>query len=134
MPFPPEDFYRVAEALKDRRVPDGEGRYRTIAGRAYYGAYWATCVSACRAHQINPPTNLPHEALSLRLAGTRGDEEVRTLGDLLNGLRLLRVHADYTLTKPLTEDVADDAVVDARKVIEMLPAVEPRLPRIDPAG
>lgn len=132
MPFPPEGFYDVAKALSNRQVPMGEGRYRTIAGRAYYGAYWATCVAVCRTHRISPATNLPHTVLSETLAATKDDDEIREFGILLNGLRHLRVHADYRLSRILEEDRADDAVDDARRVIEMLPSIESRLPRIDP--
>ncbi len=134
MPFTPEGFYSVAKKLSDREMPTGEGRYRTIVSRAYYGAYWATCLAVCRTHQINPPQSLPHEALCHKLAGMGHDEEIREFGTILDSLRLYRIHADYRLSRTLIEDYADDALGDARKAMDMLPGVESRLPIVDPAG
>lgn len=132
MPFTPEGFYLVAKKLSVGELPLGEGRYRTVAGRAYYGAFWATCVAICRKYKINPPRNMPHKTLCDELARTSGDEEMAKLGNLLNSLRLTRVHADYNLLQPLIEHRADDAVEDAQKVLEMIPTVEDRLPKVDP--
>ena len=132
MSFQPSDFYSVAEKLGRGEVPSGEGRYRTIAGRAYYGAFWATCIAVCRKYKVNPPKDLPHEALCDELARTTGDEDVRMLGTLLNGLRLTRVHADYNLLKPMAEYGAEDAVDDAGKILALIPTVQDRLPKVDP--
>jgi len=134
MSFQPEEFYKVAKALKDGVVvPGGEGRYRTTAGRAYYSVYWATCIEICKKFRVNPPKDLPHEALSTKLASTQGDADVRKFGDLLNGLRLGRIHADYKMERPLDETLADDAVDDAKEALALLPSVASRLPRVDPA-
>lgn len=129
----PEEFYAVAKALKDAVVvPSGEGRYRTTAGRAYYSVYWAACLQICINHRVNPPSELPHEALSLKLASTQGDVDVRKFGDLLNSLRLLRIKSDYHLGRIVEEVAADDAVDDAKTALDMLPTVGPRLPWVDP--
>jgi hypothetical protein len=134
MPFPPEGFVAVAKDLRDGVVPRGEGRYRTVAGRAYYGAYWATCTAICRVHRISPAREIRHELLCNTLAAVADDAEVRSLGNLLNTLRKTRVDADYHLLLPLDEDRSDDAVVDAERVLTLLPSVESRLPRIEPAS
>ncbi|HLA88897.1 MAG TPA: hypothetical protein VJL28_00515 [Gemmatimonadaceae bacterium] len=133
MPFPPDGFHTVADELKRGVIPSGEGRHRTIAGRAYYGLYWATCAAVCRTHGIAPAKNLPHEALSLALAGCKTDAGVRELGNFLNSLRLLRIRSDYRLARTVNKTEADDAVTDARKALDLLPSVEPRLPKVDPA-
>ena len=59
---------------------------------------------------------------------------MRKVGDLLNSLRHSRVHADYRMAKSLIEDQADDALVDAEAVLNLLPTVAARLPKVDPAG
>lgn len=132
MPFPPEQFCSVAEHLRDRQPLTGEGRHRTVVGRAYYGAYLATCWAICRTHRIDPPRDMGHELVADTLARVKGDDDVRRLGDLLNTLRHQRLHADYRMARALDEDQADDAIDDAKKVLELIPAVEPRLPRIEP--
>ena len=103
-----------------------------MAGRAYYGAFWATCIAVCRKYRVNPPRNLPHEALCNTLAKTTGDEDVRLLGTLLGSLRLTRLHADYKLLKVMAEDRAEDAVNDAGRILELIPTVQDRLPKVDP--
>ncbi len=134
MALPPDAFFDVAKLISQQKPLTGEARYRTVVGRAYYGAYLATCWEICKRHNINPPTSLPHEAVSDTLARVQGDDPVRKLGDLLNGLRHSRVHADYRIAKDLIEDQADDALVDAEAVLKLLPTVAARLPRVDPAG
>ncbi|MGZ3373267.1 MAG: hypothetical protein ACXU9Z_08275, partial [Gemmatimonadaceae bacterium] len=63
---------------------------------------------------------------------TQGDVDVRKFGDLLNGLRLLRIRADYHLNRNVDETAADDAVDDARSALELLKSVAPRLPWVEP--
>ena len=130
MPFAPEEFCTVAGRLRDGQPVAGEGRHRTVAGRAYYGAYLVTCREICRAQSIDPPQNLDHEMLSQALAGFGGDEQVRKFGTLLDALRQRRVHADYRMAQEMYDDVADDAIDDAIAALAMLPAVVARFPRI----
>lgn len=132
MTFPPEDFHRVATDLKGLKVPTGEGRYRTISGRAYYSAYLATCRALCRTHGFNADSYFPHEVVSDTLAAYQSDTDVRTVGTLLHGLRLNRIHADYRLGDELKEDTSDDCVDDAKMLLEVLKRAEPKLPRIQP--
>ncbi len=132
MPFPPEEFFAVAERLRDGNSIAGEGRHRTVAGRAYYGAYLVTCREICRLRGINPPQNFDHETLCHTLAGFRDDEQVRKFGTLLDGLRQRRVHADYHMSPEMYDGAADDAIDDARSALGMLPVVVARFPRIDP--
>ena len=134
MPFPPDGFHRVAKDLKELKVPSGEGRHRTVVGRAYYSAYLATCQAICRVHKIQPPGTMNHKVLSTSLAGFKGDPGVREFGILLNSLRVSRVQADYLMANAVTEDAADDAVEDARKALDMLQTVEKKLPKIDPSS
>lgn len=131
MPFPPSGFVDVATDLQRLTIPRGEGRYRTIAGRAYYGAYWATCQAVCRKHQVSPAESLHHVNLCEDLASIQGDESLRHFGDLLNGLRLRRIHADYNLPQQLREDTADQSVEDAQRLMQLLPRIEARLPWFD---
>jgi len=133
VPFLPDGFLEVAEKMQQRRLaPSGEARDRTITGRSYYAAYLATCDAICSQYGYQPDAYLPHEAVSTTLAAVQGDPSVRLLGTRLDSLRLLRKHADYTRRKPLTEDQSDDAVEHAKKVLELLPSVAGRLPKIDP--
>jgi len=132
MPYRPEQFVEVAEALQALGIPQGEGRYRTITGRAYYGAFWATCEALCANQHINPPVSFYHEPLCDTLAKYPGDEHVREYGNLLNSLRQQRVHADYKLRNGHDEDTSDDAIADARHLLAMLPTVAAQFPRITP--
>ncbi len=132
MPFPPEEFCAVAADLRDRKPLSGEGRHRTVVGRAYYGAYLATCWAICRTHRIDPARDMGHETVANTLASVRGDEDLRKLGNLLNTLRFQRIQSDYKLANTVSEDEADDAVGDAKKVLELVAAVAVRLPKIEP--
>lgn len=130
MPFLPDEYHRVAKSLSQRALPSGEGRYRTIAGRAYYSAYLATREALKRTYGLDDTYTPKHDTLCNTLAEVATDPEIRKLGDLLNALRLRRVHADYHLKRPLEEDVAEDAVEDAEAVLALLPTVAMRLPRV----
>lgn len=135
MPFLPETFCDVAKTINAGAVvAPGEARFRTIVGRAYYGAYWATCTAVCKTHGISPPADLPHDALCRVLADKDKPIDVREVGILLNGLRLSRVTSDYKPLRTVTRDDADDAVTDAERIVSLLPSVETRLPKVDPAS
>ena len=132
MLFPPESFLDVARTISTQKALAGEGRHRTVTSRAYYGAYWATCVAICKNQKISPFVNFGHAAITQRLAGTKGDDEMREFGTVLDSLRQSRVSADYNLYKPMDEPMADSALEDAAKVLELLPKVSARLPKFDP--
>ena len=133
MPYQPERFHDVAKLVNTSQiVPAGEGRYRTVVGRAYYGAYWATCQAVCQTYRISPPLDLPHEALSQTISKVRNDPDVSKLGTLLDTLRQRRVDADYKPRLTITESHADDAVTDAAEILKLLPTVQNRLPKVDP--
>lgn len=134
MTFSPEEFHRVAADLQGLKVPTGEGRYRTISGRAYYSAYLATCRALCRTHGFSANSFFPHQLVSDTLASYQSDADVKTVGTLLHGLRLSRIHADYRLGDELEEDTSDDSVDDAKTLLEVLRRAEPKLPRIEPTG
>jgi hypothetical protein len=134
VPFRPDGFLQVARQIQGSQiVPSGEPRYRTIAGRSYYAAYLATCDAISTTHRIPADSYFPHEVVSTRLAAYNADPDVKKLGNLLNTLRLTRIHADYTRHTELTEDQADDAVTDASAIMTLLATVGPRLPKIDPS-
>src|SRR4051812_25390742 len=130
MPFLPDEFQAVAKRLSANQLPTGEGRYRTIAGRAYYAACLATREALRRTHRMGDDYDPGHEPISNALAAVAGDPDVRKLGNLLNTLRLKRLLADYKLNKTLVEDQAEDSVEEAGQVLALLPSVRDRLPRI----
>ncbi len=123
MALPPEDFVAIAERLRDGHGIQGEGRHRTVVGRAYYGAYLVTCRRISQKQGINPPDTFDHEGLCHTLAGFMGNDNVRKFGTILDSLRQRRVHADYHPSRDMYDDVADDAIDDANALLEMLPAV-----------
>ena len=128
MPYRLEEFVQVAKVISSRQPISGEARHRTVVGRAYYGAYWATCNAVCKTHGINPPTSLDHRALSQAIRYVKDDPPVSELGTYLDTLRELRTSADYYAQRTITEDQADDAVQDAEKVLALLRSVGDRLP------
>jgi hypothetical protein len=130
MPFLPDQYHQVAKSLSEKTLPTGEGRYRTIAGRAYYAAYLATRETLKQVHGLDESYTPEHEKLCNTLAEVTTDPDVRKVGDLLNGLRMLRVRADYRLQKPVDEFAADDAVEDAAAILALLPTIAKRLPRV----
>jgi hypothetical protein len=130
MPFLPEEYHRVAKALYHDNRPTGEGRNRTIAGRAYYSAYLATREALRRTHGFSEGYRPPHDILSQTLAQMDGEPDIKKLGSLLDTLRHTRVHADYKLSIELSEFDAEDAIDAATDILTLLPTVEARLPRI----
>jgi uncharacterized protein (UPF0332 family) len=132
MTFRPDQYHEVAKRLSENILPLGEGRYRTIAGRAYYAAYLATRESLRQVHGFGNDYDPGHENVSNTLASVSGDPQVSKLGNLLNTLRLKRLRADYKLTVHVMESEAEDSVVEAGQVLALLPAVRDRLPRITP--
>jgi len=132
VPFRADGFLDVAGKLKNRQLPTGEARDRTIAGRSYYAAYLATCDAICALHRLPLDAYLPHETVSDTLAAYVADPDVKKLGTLLGTLRHLRHHADYIRQKNLLEQQSDDAVDYAQDVFTLLPTVATKLPRIDP--
>jgi|GEM_PF-5892009 len=131
MPFRPEAFHEVAKKLAQNDKPSGEGKHRTVVGRAYYAAYHATAQAIYLTHKVGPEYELPaHETLSRTLAESL-DPEIRHLGQLLHGLRLSRVHADYHLVRAILELNADDSVQDSAQILELLGTdLTSRLPKI----
>lgn len=132
-PFRPDAFFAIASALQERRLaPTGEGRDRTITGRAYYAAFLATCDALCAQHGFPPDAYFGHERVSDTLAGYDNDVDVKKLGTSLNSLRLLRVAADYSRRKTHEEGESDDAYAYAQDILAGLPGLTGRLPRIEP--
>lgn len=130
MPIQPDIFQEVAKKLNEHQLPTGEGKYRTVAGRAYYAAYLATRDAVKLLHTMGDDYSPSHEAFSQALAAYQSDPEVSKLGHMLNGLRLRRVRADYKLTLTLNEADAEAAIDETKDLLELLPKVATKLPRI----
>lgn len=131
-PFPPEDFLAVAKTLRTASVPNTEGRWRTVCGRAYYAVWKATSNAICTLHGHPVDSTFPHEATANKIASTPKDDDMREFGDALNSLRALRIHADYKLARPFRKELEADAVKDSTEALELLDKVKGRLPNITP--
>ena len=130
MPIQPEVFQAVAKSLNTHQIPTGEGKHRTIAGRAYYAAFLATREAVKKLHTLGDDYSPSHEVFSQSLARYQGDSDVRRLGHILDGLRLRRVRADYRLNATVSEGDAEVAIDEANDLLALLPTVSAKLPRI----
>ena len=97
----PLDFYRLGLSLAENA--DTEAVQRTAVNRLYYGLHHEAC---CRYFRTNPesePLNRRNRHVELRNRYNNSyDSKARTVGRLLNDLRLIRSTADYELVSPLT--------------------------------
>lgn len=96
-----EEFLKLASELFAPFVtgskPANEALFRTIVGRAYYGAYH---LASEFLEQLGFPTST-HGAPPEYLQGSR-EESARQAGSLLANFYQFRRRADYELTNPMT--------------------------------
>ncbi len=96
----PLDFYRLGLSLSE--TADAEAVQRTAVSRLYYGLHHEAC---CRYFRTNPESealNISRRHVDLRDRYNSPDDlKSRTVGRLLNDLRMLRSVADYELVPPL---------------------------------
>ena len=131
MPCSNDDYLKFARAVNSASaLPLGEIRHRVVASRAYYSAYLATRDAHNIKHLKPPESIVYHDVLSRTMAEDKNDTAVREYGTLLDSLRNVRVHADYHQKRPFDDDLADDSIMDAEKLIATLPAIKDRIPRV----
>ncbi len=92
----PIEFYQLGVAQAPNA--SSEAMRRMIVGRIYYGLHHEAC---CRYFRENPgsiplPRQQRHVGLHQRY-NTLTDATAKSVGNLLNDLRRLRVQADYEL-------------------------------------
>ena len=123
----PLDFYRLGLSLSE--TADAEAVQRTVVSRLYYGLHHEAC---CRFFRTNPDSgalNISRRHVELRdRYNTPDDPKSRTIGRLLNDLRMLRSAADYELALPIRfrgrsltpEEFLSLAVETARQLLDAL--------------
>lgn len=91
MPFDPLEFLTVAQAVASGTP--SEGAYRTSVGRAYYSLYLLA------ANRVGSPTRkeIRHKGSHLATVAKVRARDIR-VGSQLDGLRKLRIEADYHLS------------------------------------
>jgi hypothetical protein len=105
----PAEFVRFAEATLNRPAPV-PAALRSVASRAYYGAY----------HQIRACFEFKTDRkIEDRLLKTCSHPDAKKLGVLLGDLQSSRILADYKL-----EQVAAETPNSARRAIEMAREIE----------
>jgi uncharacterized protein (UPF0332 family) len=115
----PRDFLDVAGELAAEST---EAHWRSAISRAYYAAFHIARGLLRRCGFAVPFAGPAHEYLPRRLMNG-GHPDVSRAGDLLTDLRQRRNRADYDLGRPVDEQAAVDAVLDADDVIRTLEAV-----------
>ena len=96
----PLDFYRLGMSLSE--TPDAEAAQRTAVSQLYYGLHHEACCRYFRTNPASGPLNGNRRHVDLRdRYNSPDDPKSRTVGRLLNDLRMLRSEADYELVPPL---------------------------------
>ena len=96
----PLDFYRFGMSLSE--TADAEAAQRTAVSRLYYGLHHEACCRYFRTNPASGPLNGNRRHVDLRDRYNSPDApKSRTVGRLLNDLRMLRSQADYELVPPL---------------------------------
>lgn len=137
MTFQADGYFPVARDLNISQLPKGEGRYRTIASRAYYAVFLTTRELIRAQHSLGEGYKPVHRWMAENLASANSRPSgVRELGRYLLELLDLRELADYTLSASILESNAERAVEAAELAINLANTVRGDLPReagtIDP--
>lgn len=114
MAFDPVEFYRLGGEIFNRQ--DGSEReYRTVIGRAYYGAFLAARDKA----GITSASGSIH----LETANHYLKTNQSAIGNRLNGLRLQRNAADYDLSCQISSRNAGEALKLSLRLLKDLGAI-----------
>jgi hypothetical protein len=111
----PADILRDAEQLSGAITT--EARRRTILSRAYYAALHYLKLHPCAAEFRDRPGRSIHRSLVEHLAQSK-NRSVTHCARLLIRLRGRRELADYYLGDTITAAMAEEALEDAREIIE----------------
>jgi len=120
MAVSPRDLLAIAQELIDR---EGEIDHRTAANRAYYAAFHYCSTVAASLPPPLTPGRRSHERLISKLknhpvskATEDFDLNVRTLGNVLDKAKPLRVHADYLIGEEFGRAKAEELIPRAEKI------------------
>ena len=92
-----------------KRDGAAEREFRTIVGRAYYGAFLAARDKA----KISSKSALVHEVTAKYFV----DNGQSAIGNRLNALRVVRNDADYDMAKKVGRKEAEDALKYSLKIL-----------------
>lgn len=112
-------YLALAEWLRDNAstiATRPEAVYRTIVSRAYYAAHHRARAYLLDKYDFAPNADRVHEGVIRELNGRGGQD--RNLARSLDRLRELRVQADYWLSKPLTKQNSEFAILIAQRAID----------------
>ena len=127
----PLELYRLGIAAANAA---SEPEQRTAVNRLYYGLHHEACCRLFRKKPESGPLSRGRRHTELRDRYNEDtDPHSRTIGNLLNELRLLRVEADYNLALPLTfrarlldpKQLLDIALQIANQLLEALDLYSP---------
>jgi uncharacterized protein (UPF0332 family) len=110
------DFLTVAD---DLAAGTTEAAWRSAISRAYYAAFHVAREFLIRLGFRVATGDRAHAYLWLRLSNTK-DPVADACGQLLQDLRSRRNTADYDLSRPCNQKLAQDAARDALDVIQDL--------------
>ncbi len=120
MAVSPRDLLAIAQELIGR---EGEINHRTAANRAYYAAFHFCSTVAASLPPPLTPGRRSHERLISKLknhpvskATEDFDLNVRTLGNVLDKAKPLRVHADYLIGEEFGRAKAEELIPRAEKI------------------
>lgn len=121
-------FYTVADRMHHGLPlsPTLEECSRTVAGRLYYSAYLATR-ETLRQLAKNPKYKIDHTPLVNFLRYEVDDTWVEEFGITLDGLRLLRVRADYHPDALVEHRAVGTTLKDAKFILDQQPELFRRL-------
>lgn len=110
------DFLRISEELIEN---SDEIYYRTSASRAYYGIFHICQQLAAQLPGEENPGEGSHQRIIKKLKKNPGNEKIRTIGNLMDQMRLLRVRADYRLNFHFGKSLAEQLIFTAKEIQSM---------------
>ena len=125
MPFNPDEYISLAEnlvGLHGKVEPRGLGFstqavLRAAVSRAYYGALLRAREYAGVSVRKNDSES--HNAV-IKYYENRTEPEAKTVAGLLLGLKSLRKKADYKIEGSISLRQANDALADAKEILDTL--------------
>lgn len=98
MTVTPADFLRISEELIEN---SDEIYYRTAASRAYYCIFHICEQFAAQLPGTVNPNEGSHKRIINKLKRNPDNQDIRTIGNLMDQMRVLRVRADLQFEFPI---------------------------------
>jgi uncharacterized protein (UPF0332 family) len=113
----PADFLKTADFLK---AQNEQAHFRTSAGRSYYAAllFFREHFKQLGLEKTKQPSKEAHAFVIQCLQFSNVDECVKA-AQYLRGLQQVREDADYHLDRDFSQSEAEDALLNAKKVLSI---------------